>query len=93
MAGSDGVAGRDVEDRAVGEEVARSQQQRHGLHGHEGEVLGGWDVSDTKGVPQDNVGVGDVGGTVADPLEHALGGFTRGLGNVATRGPELIITV
>lgn len=57
LGGGDGVAGRHVHAGVVGEEVARPQEQRHRLDGHDGEVLGGGDVCHAECVPEDDVGV------------------------------------
>jgi hypothetical protein len=65
----------DVHDWVVGEEVARAQQEGHGLDGHDGEVLWGWDVSHSKGVPQDKVRVLDGLAAVTDPLGQAARGL------------------
>lgn len=87
------VARRDIQDRVVDEEVARPQEQRHGLGGHDGEVLGRGDVRHAEGVPEHDVRVLDRLGPVADPLGQAAGGLARGLGHVPARGPELVVMV
>jgi hypothetical protein len=53
-------ARRDIQGRIPEEEMARPQQQRHGLGGHDGEVLRGREMGEAEGVPEDDVGVGDV---------------------------------
>lgn len=93
LAGRAAERGRHVHDGVVGEEVAGSQEQGDGLGGHDGEVLRGGDVGDTEGMPEYDVGVVDGGLAITDPLGETGGGFTRGLGDVTTSGPELIITI
>ncbi len=44
-------AGGDVHDGVVGEKVTRPQEQREGLDGHDGEILGRRDVGYSEGVP------------------------------------------
>lgn len=87
------VTRRDVHDRIVGEEVPRPQQQRHGLDGHDGKVLGRRDVRHAEGVPQHNVRVLDGLAAVADPLRQTRGWIAGCLGHVAAGGPELIVGV
>lgn len=83
-----------IQRRIFGKEVSRSQQQRHGLGGHDGKVLRGGEMDDAKGVPEDNVGLGDVGGRVGgDPFGKAAGGGAGGLGHVAASGVELGVVV
>lgn len=69
------IAGGHIQHRVSGKEVAWAQQQRHGLDRHNREILGRGEVGDAKGVPNNDVGVVDGLGTVADPL----GKTARGL--------------
>lgn len=88
------VTRRHIEGGIAQEEIARPQQQGHRLDGHDGVVLGGGEVGDAKGVPEHDVGVGDVfGGVGVDPLGEAHGGFAGGLGHVAAGGVDLVVGV
>lgn len=93
LAGRDGIAGRHVHDGVVAEEVAWAQEQRDGLDGHDGEVLGRGNVRHAERVPQHDVRIGDGLAAVADPLRESAGGLTRGLRDVAAGGPELVVLV
>lgn len=88
-----GIAGRNIHHRVAGEEVSRAEEKHHRLGRHDGEVLGGREVGHAKGVPEDNVGVVDGGGAVTNPLGDAAGWLARGLGDVFSRGPELVVAV
>lgn len=70
-----GVARRHVHAGVVCEEISRPQQERHGLDGHDGEVLGRGDVCHAKGVPEHDVGVFRLGCAVGDPFGETLGGL------------------
>jgi hypothetical protein len=70
-----GVARRHIHAGIVCEEVSRPQQQRHGLHRHNGEVLGRGDVCHAKCVPEHDVGVFRFGCPVSDPFGETLGGL------------------
>jgi hypothetical protein len=87
-------AWRQVQRRVAVEEVTRSQHQRHRLGGHDGEVLGGGKVHESKGVPENDVGVGDallrVGG---DPFGKAAAGRAACLRDVAAGGVDLVVGV
>ena len=88
------IAGGHIERRVSQEEVAWSQQQRHGLCRHDGEILGSREVSQAKGVPEDNVFILNVlGGVGVDPQRQALGGLARGLGHVAAGRMNLVVRV
>jgi hypothetical protein len=87
------ITRRDVERRVLGKEVARAQQQRHGLGRHDGEVFGGGEVRDAEGVPENDVFVGDGCVAVGDPFGEAFGGLPGGLGHVAPGGVELVVGV
>jgi len=50
-------------------------------------------MRDAKGMPEHDIGVGDGFGAVADPLGDSLSGLTRGLRDVVTRDPELVVPV
>lgn len=51
-------------------------------------------MDDAEGVPEDDVGVGDVGGGVGgDPFGEAAGGVAGGLGDVAAGGVDLCVVV
>jgi hypothetical protein len=51
-------------------------------------------VRDAEGVPENDVGVGDVcGGVRGDPGWDALGGLARGLWDVAAGGVDLGVVV
>lgn len=51
-------------------------------------------MDDAEGVPEDDVGVGDVGVRVGgDPFGKARGRVARGLGDVASGGVELSVVV
>lgn len=65
------IAGGHIQHRVSGKEVARAQQQRHGLDRHDRKILGRGKVGDAKGVPNYDVGVVDGLGAVADPLGKA----------------------
>lgn len=71
LAGCAGIARGHVHDRVVGEEVARPQQKRDGLHRHHGEVLRGRDVRHAESVPEHYVRVLDRFCPVPDPLRQA----------------------
>lgn len=88
-----GIARRHIHDRVVLEEITRPQQQRDRLDGHDGEILGRRDMRDAKGMPEHDVLVVDRLGAVADPLRETDGGVACRLGDVAARGPELVISV
>lgn len=87
------VARRDVHDGVVGEEVAWTQQERHRLGRHDGEVLRRRDVRHAEGVPEDNVRVVDRLAALADPLRQAARRLPGGLRDVTAGGPELVIRV
>ena len=55
-----GMARRDIQSRVPLEEVSRTQEQSHGLGGHNGEVFWRGEVGDAKGVPQDDIFVVDL---------------------------------
>lgn len=93
LAGRAGVARRHVHDGVVGEEVARPQQQRDGLDGHHGEVLGRRDVRHAERVPEHHVGVVNRLAPVAHPLRQAHRRLARRLGHVPACGPELVVAV
>lgn len=73
--------------------MSRAQQQRHGLRRHDGEVFGGREVRDAKGVPEDDVGVVDRGGAVGDPRGESGAGLPRRLRDVAARRVQLVVRV
>ena len=75
-------------------EVPGPEQQRHGLRRHDGKVLWAGEVDDAEGVPEDNIGFGDVlRGVVGDPLGKTLGRFARGLRDVPACWMKLGVVV
>lgn len=83
-----------IQRRIPNKEIPRPQQQRHRLGRHDGKVLGAGEMDDAEGVPENDVGPGDVlGGVVGDPLGQALGGFAGALGDVPAGGVELGVVV
>lgn len=90
-----GVAGWNVEDRILAEEVAWAQKQGHRFSWHDGEILRGREMSDSKRVPQDDVRVvnGAVWSCFLNPGGEAVGGFTGGLWNVAAGWVKLVIGI
>jgi len=85
---------RDIQARIPHEKVSRPEQQRHGLSGHDGEIFGGWEVSDAECVPEDYVCVGDVfGRVVLNPFRDALRLVAACLGDVAAGGVEGVVVI
>lgn len=88
------IAGGNIQRGVSQEEVAWSQQQRHGLRRHDGEIFRGWEMSQAKGVPQNNVFIGNVLGRVGvNPQGQALRWLARGLGHVAASRMDLVVRV
>lgn len=62
-------ARRHIQCRIPGEEVSRPQQHRHRLSRHDREILWAGEMDNAKGVPEHDIGVGDVlGRLIRDPL-------------------------
>ena len=53
------ITRRDIERGVHEEEIPRPQQQGHRLGRHDREVLGGGEMRDAEGMPEDDVGVVD----------------------------------
>ena len=87
------IRGWHVHDRVRREKVPRPEQKSNRLGRHDGEVLRRGYVCDAKGVPKDDVLVVDGLSAVADPLREAVRRLARGLRDVPTGGPELVIRV
>lgn len=75
LAGGAAVAGRNIESWVSEEEVSRTEEQGHGLGGHDGEILWGGEVSDAESVPEHDVSVVDRGVAVSDPFWDTAGGL------------------
>lgn len=74
LTGSRGETRRDVESRVAEEKVPRPQQQGHGLGRHDRVILRGGEMGQAEGVPEHEVGVGDVGARVGrDPVRETAG--------------------
>lgn len=74
--------------------MPRPQQERHGFGGHDGEILGGGEMRDAEGVPEDDVSVVDgVGGRGGDPGGEALRGGAARLRDVAAGGVDFGVGV
>lgn len=81
---------RHIQRGIFSEEIPGPQQQGHGLRGHDGVILRAGEMGDAKGVPEDDVGVGDVGaGVGGDPFGKAARGVAGGLRDVAPGGVDL----
>lgn len=92
--GHTAVTRRYIQAGVAGEKVARPQQQAHRLSRHDGKVLRAGEVSEAKGMPEDDIGVFQVRGRVGcDPGWDALGGVAGGLRHVAACWVELGIVV
>jgi hypothetical protein len=73
--------------------MAGPQKKRDWLPRHDRVILRRWEVSDAKGMPQDNIGVGNRFSTIANPLSDSLRGLARSLRDVIASDPELVIMV
>jgi len=88
------IARRNIHTRITYEEVARSQQQRHGLSRHNRKVFRRWEMRDAECVPQHDIGVVEVlVGVGFDPGGYALGWLARCLRNVTACWVELCVIV
>jgi hypothetical protein len=87
------ITRRDIQRRILIKEIPRAQQQRHRLRRHDGEILRSWEVRDTEGVPEDDVGVVDRGLAIGDPFWDTPRRLARGLGHVPAGGVELVVGI
>ena len=91
---SDTVIRRDVEGGVFEEEMPWTEQQSHWFRRHHRVILRRWEMRDTECMPEHDVGVLNAFVSVLlDPFGETLGRISRGLGNVAAGGIELIVLI
>jgi hypothetical protein len=88
------VAGWNVKAWVPSEKVARPEQQCHRLSRHDWEIFWTWEMGDAKGVPENNVRVGQIDVRVRfDPRRNTLRRLARCLRYVTTGRMELCIVI
>lgn len=88
------IARGNIHTRVACEEIARSQQQRHRLSRHDGEVFRRWEMCNSECVPQDDISIVKVlVGVSLYPGGDALRRFARGLRDVTACWVELRVIV
>lgn len=88
------VARGDIQRGVPEEEIPRPQEHRHGLYGHDGEILGSGKMREAESVPEHDVGVFDaLVAVLGDPLWKPSGRFSGCLRHVATCRVDLIVVI
>ena len=92
---SSSEARRNIQCRVPSEEVPRTKKQRHRFRRHDGEIFRGREMGQTKGVPQDDIGIvnGAVRSGCFDPGWNALRRLARGLWDVAAGRVNLVVGI